>query len=236
MRPESIRNPRRYFGDNHTGAVGIIRDGGTPVPFESLLERDWLIRTDTYDHDLRWIVAQPKVDEKEGGLRYWFDGRMRTWIPDFMRQRRGHNGQQDPRPVLVEVKPLTSVYPDDPDEAKREFDHDYVAAKFEAIRMQALAQGYGFSLATEDEIRIQPSLRNADLMRRCAGKHFPERWEIQGRLAVLRLPQNSNIRELERALPADIDAFSVALRLAWRGEILLAPMEEWTRATMFTRV
>jgi hypothetical protein len=26
MRPESVRNPRRHFGDNHTGAVVIFRD------------------------------------------------------------------------------------------------------------------------------------------------------------------------------------------------------------------
>jgi hypothetical protein len=43
MRPESVRNPRRYFGDNHTGAVVIFRDGNASVPFESMLERDWLI-------------------------------------------------------------------------------------------------------------------------------------------------------------------------------------------------
>ncbi|MCP2216227.1 hypothetical protein [Bradyrhizobium elkanii] len=214
----------------------IFRDGAEVVPFESLIERDWLIRTDTYDHDLRWIVAQPRVDEEKRGLPYWFDGRMRVWIPDFMRQRRGRDGLQDPRPDLVEVKPLIAVHPEDSEEAERELKCDYVVAKFEAIRMAALARGYGFSLATEDEIRIQPSLRNADLMRRCAGKGFPERWEVEGRLAVLRLPHESSIRELERVLPTEIDAFSVALRLAWRGEIVLAPMEDWTRATTFARV
>jgi len=236
MRPASVRNPRRYFGDNHTGAVVIFRDGNASVQFESMLERDWLIRTDTYDHDLKWIVAQPRVDAEKKGLPYEFDGRTRIWIPDFMRQRKGRDGQQDPRPVLVEVKPILSVHPDDPDEMEQELRRDYVVAKFEAIRLKALSRGYGFSLATEDEIRIQPSLRNADLMRRCAGKHFPERWEVEGRLAVLRLPRESGIRELERVLPTEIDAFSVALRLAWRGEIALAPMEVWTRATRFARV
>ena len=236
MRPDSIRHPRRYFGDNHTGAVVIFRDGGTSVPFESLLERDWLIRTDTYDRDLKWIVAQPEIDGEKRGLPYWFDGRMRIWIPDFMRQRKGKDGLQAPRPDLVEVKPLVRVYPDDPDETRREERRDYVAEKFEAIRIAALARGYGFSLATENEIRIQPSLRNADLLRRCAGNLFPEQWEAVGRLAVLRLPRESSIRELQRVLPEDVDAFSVALRLAWRGEIVLAPLENWTRATTFARV
>ena len=235
-RPTSVRNPRRYFGDNHTGTVVIFRDSNTLVPFESMLERDWLIRTDTYDHDLRWIVAQPCVDAQCGGLPYRFDGRTRVWIPDFMRQRRGKDGQEDPRPVLVEVKPLSAVRPDDPEEAKREWKRDYVVAKFDAIRSTALSRGYGFSLATEDEIRIQPSLRNADLLRRCAGKHFLARWEVEGRLAVLRLPRESSIRELEQVLPDGIDAFAVALRLAWLGEIILAPLEIWTRATRFARV
>ena len=49
-----------------------------------------------------------------------FDGKERVWIPDFVRQRRGRPGLQDPAPVLVEVKPLVSIYPDDPDEEVRE--------------------------------------------------------------------------------------------------------------------
>jgi hypothetical protein len=170
-------------------------------------------------------------------VEYKFDGRWRIWIPDFLRQMKGLPGRQDPPPDLVEVKPLISVYPDDPDEAIREQKAAYFKAKFDAIRMQTLALGYEFVLATENEIRIEPSLRNASLMLRCADRCFPKNWERIGELAVLSLPRSSSIRELEQVLPKDVDAFSVALRLAWKGDsIVLDPTEKWTRATTFARV
>jgi hypothetical protein len=236
MRPESVRNPKRYFGDTYTGSVNISRDGYRSVPFESLLEQDWLIRTDAFDRDLKRIVAQPRVDDTEtGGLRYRFDGKSRTWIPDFFRQRRGPLGVQDPVPELVEVKPLVAIYPDDPDEAIREQHEAYVEAKFETIRMAALSLGYEFVLATENEIRIQPSLQNAALMLRCCDPRFPVAWEKIGERAVLVLPRSSSISELETVLPGDIDPFSVALRLAWSGQIVLDPSRKWARTTAFVR-
>jgi len=225
-----VRNPRRHFSDTFTGAVNISRDDHKSVPFESLLEQDWLIRTDAFDRDLRSIVAQPME------VKYRFDGKTRIWIPDFLRVRKGPVGRQDPPADLVEVKPLISVYSDHPDEEVRERDQAYVAAKFEAIRMQTLALGYEFVLATENEIRIEPSLRNASLMLRCADRAFPKKWERVGELAVVSLPRSSSIRELERALPEGVDGFSVALRLAWKGQIVLDPGENWTRATTFARV
>ena len=236
MRPDSVRNPKRYFGDTFTGSVNISRDGYRSVPFESLLEQDWLIRTDAFDRDLAFIVAQPRVgDSESGGLRYKFDGRWRHWIPDFFRQRRGPPGIQDPVPDLVEVKPLVAIYPDDPDEAIRERDQAYIEAKFETIRLAALALGYEFVLATENEIRIQPSLQNAALMLRCCDPHFPRAWEKLGEHALLALPRASSVSELETVLPKKVDAFSVALRLAWSGQIVLDPSQKWTRATKFAR-
>jgi hypothetical protein len=226
----SVRNPKKYFGDNYTGSVNISRDSHKAVPFESLLEQDWLVRTDAFCRDLRSIRAQPMEVE------YKFDGRWRIWIPDFLRQRKGLPGRQDPPPDLVEVKPLIAVYPDDPDEAVREQKAAYFAAKFDAIRMQTLALGYEFVLSTENEIRIEPSLQNASLMLRCADRYFPKNWERIGELAVISLPRSSSIRELERALPENVDAFSVALRLAWKGSIVLDPTDKWTRATTFARV
>lgn len=226
----SVRRPRRYFGDNYTGSVNISRDDHKAVPFESLLEQDWLIRTDAFSRDLRSIEAQPFEVE------YRFDGRNRIWIPDFRRRRKGPEGRQDPPADLVEVKPLISVYPDDPDEAVRARKQAYVKARFEEIRMRTLALGYEFVLATENEIRIEPSLRNASLMLRCADRAFPKNWERVGELAVVSLPRSSSIRELEQVLPEDVDAFSVALRLAWKGQIVLDPERKWTRATTFARV
>lgn len=67
-------------GDARAGV--ILHDGGPLRDFAR--ERGWLIRTDTYDHDLKWIVAQPRgsVDEEECGLPYRFDGRSEVSCSD----------------------------------------------------------------------------------------------------------------------------------------------------------
>jgi len=236
MRFESVRNPKRYFGDTYTGSVRISRDANRQVPFESHLERDWLIRTDAFDFDLRSIVAQPRVHPKKKGLPYWFEGRERIWIPDFVRVRNGIDGLQSPPPVLVEVKPLIRIYPVHPDRRRQAFLRWRAKARWRAVRLAALARGFGFELATEREIRVTPSLANAVAMRRCTDSFFPTSWEKVGRLALLRLPHESSILELARVLPPDVDAFSLALRLAWRGELTLDPSEVWARTTKFARV
>jgi len=236
MRWESVRNPKRYFGDTYTGAVRISRDGNLQVPFESHLERDWLIRTDAFDFRLKSVVAQPRVHAKKRGLPYRFDGHERLWIPDFLRIRFGCDGLQDPPPVLVEVKPLIRIYPEHQNPRQQAFLRAREKARWRTIRHEAQARGFGFELATEREIRVNPSLLNAVTMRRCADDFFPARWEKVGRFTLLRLPSNSSIPELARVLPPDVDAFSVALRLAWRGEIVLDPSEVWTRTTKFARV
>ncbi|MHC2518996.1 hypothetical protein [Bradyrhizobium diazoefficiens] len=234
MKFESLRNPKRYFGDTYTGSVRISRDGNRQVPFESHLERDWLIRTDAFDFRLKSVVAQPRV-HSAGGLPYRFEGKERIWIPDFVRVRHGLDGLQDPPPVLIEVKPLIRIYPVHRDPRRQAFLRWRAKARWRVIRLEALSRGFGFELATEREIRVMPSLANAALMRRCADTFFPARWENVGRLALLRLPHESSIPELARVLPSDIDAFSVALRLAWRGELVLDPSKVWSRTTKFAR-
>ncbi|OKO73359.1 hypothetical protein AC629_36715 [Bradyrhizobium sp. NAS80.1] len=152
-----------------------------------------------------------------------------------MRLRKGVGGLQDPPPNLIEVKPLIRIYPVHPDRRRQDFLRWRAKARWRAIRLAALILGFGFELATEREIRVMPSLANAGAMRRCSDSFFPARWEKLGRLALLRLPHESSIPELARVLPPDIDAFSVALRLAWRGELVLDPSEVWSRTTKFVR-
>lgn len=232
---QSVRNPKRYFGDTYTGSVRITRNGNVQVPFESHLERDWLIRTDAFDFSLKSIVAQPRVHETKRGLPYRFEGKPRLWIPDFIRIRHGRDGLQDPPPVLVEVKPWIRIYPEHLNRHRQAELRAREKARWRTIRQTAYARGFGFELATEKEIRIEPSLLNAVTMRRCADGFFPEASERIGRLALLRLPPDSGIPHLARVLPPDVDAFAVALRLAWRGEIVLDPSEVWTRTTSFVR-
>jgi hypothetical protein len=232
---ESVRNPRRSFSPTYKGSLNNPRDGHRAVDFESMLEEDWVVREVAFDLELGRLVSQPRVDATKDGLPYRFDGKERVWIPDFVRQRRGRPGLQDPPPALVEVKPLTSIYPDHPDERVRERERVYVKEKFETIRLAALARGYAFELATENEIRIQPGLQNAALMLRVCTPFFPMAWEKIGEQAVIELPFESSITELAQVLPGKIDAFSVALWLAFKGQIRLDPERKWTRTTKFVR-
>src|SRR5262249_39092630 len=161
----SLRDLRRYFGPA-IGSVNISRDRYRSVPFESELERDWLLLTDAFDLEMGSIVSQPRVDAGEnGGLPYRFDGRLRPWISDFVRVRKGRKGMQAPSPDLIEIKPLIDLYPRYPDDEQRqEFERTWIRAKWDAVRAHCQARGFGFELATENEIRVQPALVNAEAM------------------------------------------------------------------------
>lgn len=213
-----IRNPKRQFNDTFTGSVCISRCKWRPVPFESLLEMDWLLQKDAFSFDLESLEAQPCE------IRYWFDGKHRVWIPDFGYRNRGPS-----RGTLVEVKPLQKLYPADPSERA------WVHARFAAMRDATIARGYEFEVATENEIRVQPRLHNANRMVRSSGRHFPKELESAGFSAVLQLPHKATVKDLQSKLPSGIDAFDVALRLAWLGVITLDPRERWSRSTTFER-
>jgi hypothetical protein len=213
-----IRNPRRYPGDNYTGLVIVTRAGWKPIPFESTLEMHWLVQTDAFRFDLRSIEAQPFR------LQYWFDGRYRTWTPDFLMQT-----SASVRPCVVEIKTIKSLYPSDP--SKRY----WVEARFKTIEQATAAAGYNFMLATEREIRIQPRQYNADMMTGAIDRHYPIERYRAGLTGLLSLPQRSRIPDLQRALGSRYDALDVALHHAWRGELILDPSVRWSRHTTFVR-
>ena len=188
------------------------------VAFESMLEMDWLIQTDAFTYDLRVVKAQPLQ------IKYWFDGKFRKWTPDFLRSVKSDN-----RSSLVEVKTLETLYPEDPEEQA------WIKAKFAAIEHAANNEGYGFVLATENEIRVQPRLHNAWLMTSVPSRHYPEACFRAGIDAVLILPATSSIARLQQVLGRNYDAFETALYLAWRGLVRLDPSVTWSRETTFER-
>jgi hypothetical protein len=213
-----VRNPRTQPGDNYTGLVPMTRCNWSGVAFESMLEMDWLIQTDAFTYGLREVKAQPCR------IKYWFDGKYRRWTPDFLRAVEFEN-----RPCLVEVKTLRALYPKDPEKRA------WIRGKFAALEQAANNEGYGFVLATENEIRIQPRLHNAGLMTSVATRYYPETSIRAGIDAVLALPKKSSVCGLQQALGLFHDGFEVALYLAWRGLIRLDPAVEWSRETTFVR-
>jgi hypothetical protein len=214
----TVRDPRRPSRDNYTGLVPMARCGWKGIPFESMIEMDWLIVSDAFHRTLREIEAQPCI------VDYFFDGKHRKWIPDF-----GLTVSDDSRRILVEVKTLEVLYPEDP-EMK-----DFVHAKWAAIRRAAIDDGNGFALYTENEIRVRPRLDNATLSSSVVNRFFPKNRLQAGIDGLLKLPNGSSIRELERLIGGRGDGLDVAIHLAWHGFIRLAPQREWTWETTFVR-
>lgn len=201
--------------DGYTGRVPFAALGGMTVESESLLEHDFLVLTSAFDRDLVHISAQPMT------LPLWSGQRSRTWTPDFRLDRQGGRAE------LVEVKILERVYPKNP-EARAE-----MGARIEKMREVATSHGYQFRLVTEQEIRVEPRLRNARLLLRYAGDILPPHLVRQGREALLGLPKASTIDALQERIGGGEDAFPIALHLDWLGEIEIDPARLFSRTSRF---
>lgn len=213
-----IRDPRSPSRDNYSGMVPVARCGWKPVECESMLEMDWVEVTAAFNRDLTDIEAQPCR------IAYWFDGKHRKWTPDFR-----ISVSTESRRTLVEVKTLKVLYPEDLQLRA------YVHAKWSAIGAAAVSAGYGFVLATENEIRVRPRLDNAMLTTSIVDQFFPESRIQAGIDAVLSLPNGASVQDLENLLGGRRDGFKVAVHLAWRGLIRLDPSRKWTWETTFVR-
>jgi len=121
------------------------------VPFESTLERDFLLRAEFFANVTN-VIAQP--------IEVPFtnpDGRSYTYTPDYLVYRR------DACPELVEVKP-----------AAQWREHARVwFPKWKAARRHAKAHGWTFRLHDESRIRDRV-LENIRFLQRYGRIHFPE--------------------------------------------------------------
>ena len=119
--------------------------GERAVPYESALERDFIIRTEFF-LQVTDIIAQPVTvgfTSKNGG-RY-------IYTPDFLIYHRFENREhpQCSKPVLIEVKPRDSWQKN-----WRKW-----SPKWKAARRYAKEQGWQFRIRDESRIRDQ-SLKN----------------------------------------------------------------------------
>lgn len=134
------------------------------IPFESTLERDFLIRAE-FMSDVLAVTAQP--------VRIPFidpQGRSRVYTPDFLvHYRLGNRSYEDyPRPLLVEVKPAKAW----------SANWRAWAGKWKAARQFAHVQGWQFRIYDETRIRDQ-TLQNIRFLERYQRMEFAEeetRW------------------------------------------------------------
>ncbi|MFF8799871.1 MULTISPECIES: TnsA endonuclease N-terminal domain-containing protein [unclassified Methylobacterium] len=218
-RRKATRTVVPYGGrDGYRVEIPVYRVGGQVVDCESLLEGDFVTIVEAYDRDLVEIQEQPLA------LRIFFEGRFRTWTPDFLLRLRGK------RPELVEVKTLEALYPEDDADAAR------VEGWWCAVEEAARRKGFDFSLQTEHEIRIQPLLWNAKLLGRYADDLFPDRLVRAGREALLALPEETTVADLQEAVGSGVEAFPLAIRLDWLGHVEIDRTERFSASARMRRL
>ena len=150
--------PQRKIGPTRRSVSGIYAfRNETPIPFESTLERDFLMRNEFF-RSVTEIVAQP--------IRIPFrtaSGREATYTPDFLVVYRLGNRiyPHYPKPKLVEVKP------------EKEWRRHWRrwSPKWRAAMRVAKEHGWTFHLRDESRIRDR-TLDNIRFLQRYRRTHF----------------------------------------------------------------
>lgn len=146
-RPSSVR-PIKPTKRSVSGVFPFRGEGG--IPYESLLERDFILRTE-FSLDVLAITSQPVT------IPFSVNGRSYNYTPDFLVQfRLGDRGPDDwPKPLLIEVKPE--------DEWRKNW--QVWLPKWKAAWRYAREQGWIFHIHDESRIR-DTALKNIKFLER----------------------------------------------------------------------
>lgn len=142
--PRLVRSaPARVIGTSRRSLTGRVALGGEAIPFESSLERDFLVLLD-FDPLALDVREQPvRIDYVD------CDGCPRHYTPDFLVEYANADV------VLYEVKYRSNLREDWP----------RLKPKFRAAIRYARAHGMRFALITDQEIRGTGLLANAKFLR-----------------------------------------------------------------------
>lgn len=135
--------PVRTIGTNRRSITGRVSFGRRSIPFESALERDFLVLLD-FDLTVDDVLEQPFRIAFRGA-----DGRQRHYTPDFLVEY--ENGNR----VIYEVKYRSNL----------KDDWASLKPRFRAAIRYAKTNGMRFAIATEVEIRGTSYLANAKFLR-----------------------------------------------------------------------
>ncbi|CAI3805467.1 hypothetical protein JAMGFMIE_03880 [Rheinheimera sp. MM224] len=137
------RRPARIIGMNHRSVTGKVAIGGISIPFESSLERDFLIMLD-FDPMVVDVFEQPVRITYESD-----EGRERFYTPDYL------VGYDNGERVIYEVKYRANL--------KDEWSK--LKPKFRAAIRYSKLNDMKFKIITDAEIRGTSYLANAKFLR-----------------------------------------------------------------------
>ncbi|MGM4892019.1 hypothetical protein [Tardiphaga sp. 839_C3_N1_4] len=182
-----------------------------------MLALNFLTVVDAFSHDITDIVADPEPlavnvrgDVKLGQTQYMLD-------------------HKDGYRELAIVRTVGWLHGKTPEQGA--YRRDYV----DAVKSAAHLAGYGFRLATEEQVYVEPRFWNARMMRRHLAPYRTDHDEWVGIEALQELPKKSSVPALQELLGARIDAFVVALRLDWLGRVVLDRKSRFSRTSNFVK-
>ncbi|MGP9811382.1 hypothetical protein ACTZWT_07710 [Rhodopseudomonas sp. NSM] len=108
----------------------------------------------------------------------------------------------------------------------------------DAMTSAARRIGFGFRLETEDDIRVQPRLSNARMLRRHLVGYAENDQKLQKLLAIdalAQLPKESSVAALQEQVGSRFDAFALALQLDWLGHIKMDGRTAFSRRSTFVK-
>ncbi len=150
----------RIIGTTRRSVSGYFMWNGSSIPYESSLERDFLIRT-TFSSNVLDIISQPmRIDFTA------ISGREYSYTPDYLVYYRTDENAEwgtGRSPLLVEVKPREEIRSKWPS----------MKSKFKAALRYAKQQGYKFAIFDESRIRDQ-KLENIVFLQRYKRMEFSE--------------------------------------------------------------
>ncbi|PKN16979.1 MAG: heteromeric transposase endonuclease subunit TnsA [Deltaproteobacteria bacterium HGW-Deltaproteobacteria-6] len=158
----------RKIGPTRRSVSGIyVFRGETSIPFESTLERDFIIRKE-FSLSVLDIIPQPV------NIPYKIkNGRNSAYTPDFLVYYRLEDSDYEnyPKPLLIEVKP---------EKEWRKHWREWLP-KWKAAFSYAQEQGWAFHIHDESRIRDQ-AFENIKFLERYKRMQFPieeSRWVIE---------------------------------------------------------
>ncbi|MBN8979406.1 MAG: hypothetical protein J0I08_23350 [Rhizobiales bacterium] len=182
-----------------------------------MLALDFLTVIDAFTRDVTSIADQPAA------LAVSVRGQLMEQRPDYMIAHK--NGRRD----LVLVRTVSWL-------TGRNSEHGaWKRDLVDAMTHAAKRAGCGFRLVTEEQIRIQPRLANAKMLRRHLIPYRSPDGEIAAIESLADLPKESSVAELQARLGERFDAFVLALQLDWLGHLRMDRRTPFGRRSPFVK-